>query len=60
MEQNIKLHKNSLWPANVVITCKNMPDEHRIINSQEEMNRLLEEVKLYNSENEIKKRITSV
>lgn len=60
MDQNIKLHHHSIWPINIVIVCPEMADERRIILSQEEMNQLLEEVKLYNSENENKKRIISL
>ena len=58
MEQSIKLHHHSIWPISVV--CKGMPDEKKTIASQEEMNQLLEEVKLFNSENENQKRIISI
>ena len=60
MDHNIRFHHHSVWPANIIIICKGMPDEHKIISSQQEMNQLLEEVKLYNSENENKKRIISL
>ena len=60
MGHNIKFHHHSVWPANIIIICKGMPDEHKTISSQQEMNQLLEEVKLYNSENENKKRIISL
>ena len=62
MEQDpkIKLHKPiSQFPLKVVITWEGHIDEHKIINSLEEMKTLLEEVKLYNSENSDKKRIIS-
>jgi len=61
MEQNLKLHRPpSIWPKNVIIVIPNHMDEHKIIHSQEEMDKLLEEVKLYNSENDDKKRIISI
>ena len=60
MNNNIKFHHHSIWPANVIVTCPGMPDEHKTIASQQEMNQLLEEVKLYNSVNENQKRIISI
>ena len=60
MGQNIKFHHHSVWPANLIIICPGMRDEYKTISSQGEMNQLLEEVKLYNSENENKKRIISL
>lgn len=60
MEQNINHHRYSIWPQMVLVVAKGLPDEHKTINSEEEFNLLLEEVKLYNSENEIQKRIISI
>lgn len=60
MNNNIRFHHHSIWPAKVIIVCPGMPDEHKTIASQQEMNQLLEEVKLYNSENENQKRIISI
>ena len=60
MEQSIKLHHHSIWPISVLVVCKGMPDEKKTIASQEEMNQILEEVKLFNSENENQKRIISI
>lgn len=61
MDQNIRFHHSpTIWPVNVIVACNGIRDEHKTINSQEEMNQLLEEVKLYNSENENKKRIISL
>lgn len=61
MDHNIRLHNHhSIYPTNVIIICEGSNDDHRIINSQEEMNQLLEEVKLYNSENKNQKRIISI
>ena len=60
MEQSIKLHHHSIWPISVLVVCQGMPDEKKTIASQEEMNQLLEEVKLFNSENENQKRIISI
>ena len=57
---NIRSHYNSIWPVKVIIVCSGMPDEHKTLTSQEEMNQLLEEVKLFNSENENQKRIISI
>ena len=60
---NVKLKLRSqcpVWPTNVIVACPGQPDEIKTINSKEEMNLLLEEVKLFNSENEIKKRIISI
>ena len=60
MEQKLNLHRPaSIWPRNIIIVNPGHMDEHKIIHSQEEMNKLLEDVKLYNSENENKKRIIS-
>ena len=58
--QYIRLHHHSVWPAQVIIVCKGLPDEHKTVNSQEDMDQLLAEVKLYNSENENQKRIISI
>ena len=60
MEQNIRFHNHSIWPAKVIVVCPGIPDEHKTINSEVEFKSLLEEVKLYNSENEIQKRIISL
>ena len=61
MNQNLNIHhRHSIWPQTVSIIAKGLPDEHKVINSEAEFNSLLEEVKLYNSENEIKKRIISI
>jgi len=61
MEQSINLHRpSSIWPKDIIIINPGHMDEPRIIHSQEEMNKLLEEVKLYNSENNDKKRIISI
>ncbi len=61
MNQNIKIHlRPSVWPKNILVVAKGLPDEHKIINSEAEFKSLLEEVKLYNSENEIQKRIISI
>jgi len=61
MEQNLKIHnRHSIWPQTVLVVAKGLPDEHKTINSEAEFNSLLEEVKLYNSENEIQKRIISI
>ena len=61
MEQNINIHQRySIWPQNVLVVAKGLPDEHKTINSEAEFKSLLEEVKLYNSENEIQKRIISI
>ena len=60
INNNIRFHHHSIWPVKVIIVCSGMPDEHKTITSQEEMNQLLEEVKLYNSENENQKRIISI
>ena len=58
--QTLRFHNHSIWPINIILVCKGLPDEHKTIASQQEMNQLLEEVKLYNSENENKKRIISL
>ena len=61
MAQNfdLKLHQpQQLWPLQVIVICENQK-EVKTIKSQVEMNQLLEEVKLYNSENDNKKRIIS-
>lgn len=60
MKQNINHHRYSIWPQTVLVVAKGLPDEHKTINSESEFNLLLEEVKLYNSENEIQKRIISL
>ena len=60
MDNNIRFHHHSIWPVEVKIVCPGMLDEHKTIASQQEMNQLLEEVKLYNSENENQKRIISI
>lgn len=61
MKQNINIHQGySIWPQTVLVVAKGLPDEHKTINSEAEFNLLLEEVKLYNSENEIQKRIISL
>lgn len=63
MEQDhkIKLHtKISPYPLKVRITWDGHSDEIKNIMSSEEMKNLLEEVKLYNSENSDKKRIISI
>ena len=62
MEQDpkIQLHQPmSLFPINVIITWEGHINQTKVINSPHEMNILLEEVKLYNSENSDKKRIIS-
>ena len=60
MDNSIRFHHHSVWPAKVIIVCPGMQDEHKTIASQQEMNQLLEEVKLFNSENENQKRIISI
>ena len=60
MEQNIRFHHHSIWPIKILIVCPGMPDESKNIASQQEMNQLLEEVKLYNAENKNQKRIISL
>ena len=61
MGQNLNIHhRNSIWPQTIMVVAKGLPDEHKTINSEAEFNSLLEEVKLYNSENEIQKRIISI
>lgn len=62
MEQDhrIKLHKPlSQFPLSVTIQWEGHVNETKVIYSKEEMELLLEEVKLYNSENSDKKRIIS-
>lgn len=61
MDQNLNLHRPpSIWPKEVIIVTPGECNENRTLNSQEDMNKLLEEVKLFNSENENKKRIISI
>ena len=61
MDHNIRLHNHhSIYPTNVIIICEGSNDDQRIINYKEEKNQLLEEVKLYNSENKNQKRIISI
>lgn len=62
LNHNINLHSSSLsiFPLQVTIIGGGEMNQTKTVNSQEEMNQLLEEVKLYNSENEIKKRIISL
>ena len=60
MEQNLKIHTHSVWPQTVLVVAQGIPDEKRTINSEVEFKSLLEEVKLYNSENENQKRIISI
>lgn len=62
MSKKLILHQPStMWPITVKLVCKGLQDDSREINSQEEMNQLLEEVKLYNSENKNNpKRVISI
>lgn len=61
MNHTISLHKVNLWPKELKVIIEGQSfEEVKTIKSQEEMNRLLEEVKLYNLENENKKRIISL
>lgn len=61
MGQSLNLRRPPLiWPIYVIVVTPGCNDETKTIHSQEEMNQLLEEVKLYNSENKLKKRIISL
>lgn len=65
MNHTINLHSNNNpWPKEVRVITKSdnggKEEELKTLHSREEMNQLLEEVILFNSENEDKQRIISL